>query len=97
MNRMHDWTLRSILYEWEQARVTFSLQWREEDTMALVAEGVSDLHIPHLKQWGPSVSINEVRESCDGSIGSRALEIEMQTGDVIKIEAADFAFPRSRA
>ena len=90
---MHDWILLSILYEWEAARVTISLQWREEAVLPLIAEGVSDLHIPKLKEWGSSVSINEVRAPSNGAIGSHTLEIEMQTGDVIKIEAARFAFP----
>lgn len=91
--QMHDWVLLSVLYEWKTARVTLSLKWRADGLMLLVADGVSNVRIPQLKPWGPSVSINKVRGPTEEAAGRHRLEIEMQTGDLIEIEAASFAFP----
>jgi hypothetical protein len=90
---MHDWGLRSVLFDWKTGRVTLSLRWDGSDKM-LVARGVTDLHVPQLKDWGPSVHVNGVKgptATIDG--GQQILEIEMQTGDVIRIVAASFEIP----
>jgi hypothetical protein len=60
---------------------------------SLQAEGVSHLEVPRLNPWGPSVSVNEVRGPTTNANESQAIEIEMQSGDVIKITAKSFAFP----
>lgn len=91
---MHDWGLRSVLFDWETGRVTLSLRWDGSDKV-LVASGVTDLHVPQLKGWGPSVYVLGVigpAATIDG--GQQALEIEMQTGDVIRIVAASFEIPK---
>jgi len=61
----------------------------------VVADGVFDLHVPQVKDWGPSVSVNNVRGPLNGAAGRKRLEIEMQSGDVIVIEAAAFDFPQT--
>jgi hypothetical protein len=90
---MHDWTLLSILYEWKAARVTLSLRTEGPEQLLIVADGVSHLHIPQTKPWGPSVSVNKLHELPASSDKGRKLEIEMQSGDVIQIEAEIFNFP----
>ena len=49
--------------------------------------GVSALHIPRDNPWGASVSINSICRGRDG-----LFEIEIQSGDVIRIAATDWAF-----
>jgi hypothetical protein len=61
----------------------------------LTAHGVCELHVPRLNDWGPSVSVNEVFGPSDGASGRRELEVEMQSGDRIRIVAASFDFPQA--
>lgn len=89
---MHDWTLTTILYEWESAKATLSFRGPRRQSAVIVAGDVSDLEIPHANQWGPSVSVNEVHGPA--TVGKRRrLEIEMQSGDVITITAGSFSLP----
>lgn len=95
MSRMHEWVLLSVDLVWESARATFSFETPESGAASLVAEGVTDLHVPQMKPWGPSVHVNEVRESSVPPGNRRKLEIEMQSGDVIAVSAAAFVFPKA--
>jgi hypothetical protein len=90
---MHDWTFRSAQYDWEEARAVFVFKGYKS-TNILVAQGVSDLHIPQMNEWGPSVSVNEATET-DVGAGSKKLTIEMQSGDTITVMAKSFSFERS--
>ncbi len=92
---MHDWTMLSILFEWKTASVTVSLQTPKSDVVEIIAREVSDLHVPQMKEWGPSVSVNQLRGPVSLEKGKFNLEIEMQSGDVISIEASEFKFPQS--
>ncbi len=83
----------SILFEWKVARVTVTLRTSKSEVVAIVANGVSDLRIPQMKEWGPSVSVNQIRGPFRLENGRHKLEIEMQSGDVILIDASDFKFP----
>jgi hypothetical protein len=90
---MHDWTLISVQFKWKAGRVVLSFRTPEAEVSSLVAEGVFDLHVPQKKDWGPSVSVNEIRGPSGNMSGRQKLEIEMQSGDVIEIEAVSFEFP----
>jgi hypothetical protein len=90
---MHDWTLLSISLEWENGATVLSFRRNGPQLVSVRAEGVSNLVIPRLNEWGPSVSVNEVRGPEKDLAGQQTLEIEMQSGDVIKITAMSFAFP----
>jgi hypothetical protein len=92
---MHDWTLVSIYFEWESGCVTLELRTDGSKSAKLTAHGVCELHLPRLNDWGPSVSVNRVFGPSDGGSGRRKLEIEMQSGDRIRIIAASFAFPQA--
>lgn len=89
---MHDWTLATIMYEWETAKATLCFLGPRHRSAVVVAEGVSHLDIPQTNCWGPSVSVNELRGPT-GNGKQRRLEIEMQSGDVIAITARSFALP----
>jgi len=93
MNTMHDWTLKSILYEWKPARVTIIFGNLQAQGAQLVAEDVVDLHVPQRKEWGPSVSVNKLIGPSDLESGARKLTLEMQSGDVITITAGAFDLP----
>jgi hypothetical protein len=91
---MHDWTLLSIFFEWEAGQVTLSFKSHAGDR-TLVARSVADLHVPQLKKWGPSVSVNEVKGPVATGNGLQEIAIEMQSGDVIKIIATSFQMPQA--
>lgn len=94
---MHEWVLISVLFEWETGRVTLSFDTDEAGLVSIIAESVSDLHVPQMNDWGGSVHVNEVRGPSDLENGRRKLEIEMQSGDVIRIEAVMFHLPPAEA
>jgi len=54
---------------------------------ALVFSGVTELHIPREQLWGASVAINAVRET-----GPERFEVELQSGDVLRVHAASWNF-----
>jgi len=92
---MHDWTLVSILFEWKSARVILEFRTGGSKSEKLMAHGVFELHAPRFNDWGPSVSVNKVTGPSDNAPGRRALEIEMQSGDHIRIVAKSFDIPQS--
>jgi hypothetical protein len=92
---MHDWTLVSILFEWKCGCVTLEFRTDGSNSTKLTAHGVCELHVPRLNDWGPSVSVNRVFGPSDGASGRRELEIEMQSGDRIRIAAASIDVPQS--
>jgi hypothetical protein len=93
MTSLHDWTLKSILYEWKLARVTIVFDNLRALDARVVANGVVDLHIPQRREWGPSASVNKLIGPSEMEAGSRRLTIEMQSGDAITITAATFDLP----
>jgi hypothetical protein len=90
---MHDWTLVAVLFEWETAQVTVSFS-SHTGSPVLVARSVVDLRITQSNEWGPSVSVNKVKGPFDTDNGLQSIEIEMQSGDIIKIIAASFEMPK---
>lgn len=90
---LHDWTLLKIDFDWKSARVRFEFEDSKFDRRLLVAEGVRELRIPKLNEWGPSVSVNEVSEVEVAPTAGRCLHIEMQSGDVIHVVAQQILFP----
>src|SRR5215469_6118687 len=92
MTKMHDWTLLSIHFEWKTAVVRLSFR-DNRSPVSVLAEGVVDLHVPQVREWGPSVSVNKVRGPSNETNRLSKLEIEMQSGDVITIVASSFVLP----
>ena len=88
MDRMHDWTLSGISFEWRSARASLEFEDAEAKKRTLTAEQVRLLEVPRENGWGPSVSVNEAREEPGPDGAGCMLRIEMQSGDVIRIWAA---------
>src|SRR5262249_35831642 len=93
MSLMHEWILLSIAFEWEAGRLALTFDTHPAGIVKLVAEGVVDLYVPQAKPWGPTVHVKGVRQLPARAKHRGKLEIEMQSGDIIKITAASFVFP----
>jgi len=97
MTKMHEWILVSLFFEWETGSLTVIFDSHEHGLTSLIAEGVCELFVPRMSSWGPSVSVNSVEGPLNVANGRQRLEIEMQSGDTIKIEAKSFDLPASAA
>jgi hypothetical protein len=75
---LHDATLIELKVDWARARVVISVK-RMDRRMRFTLERVSRVECPHEEPWGPSASINAACATVDG------VELEMQSGDVIRI------------
>ncbi|GAB2538996.1 hypothetical protein [Rufibacter soli] len=88
-NSLHDSSIKEISIDWERKILTIeisttALSFPEIRRALIKAENVTSLLCPMKSPWGKSESINEVKQ-----IGEK-LEIEMQSGDTIVIEATLF-------
>ena len=92
---LHDWTLVSIDTNWLEGRVAISIVNPDHETVSLLAQQFSDLKITKREEWGESVSINKVQGPNILENGNNIIFIEMQSGDVLTIEAASFNFPEN--
>lgn len=91
---LHDATLERVELVWDSGQALVHLR---ADTGALMIRALRTKRVEcsRLEPWGSSVSVNEVRgpaRSPDGS-GQR-LELEMQSGDLIVLEADEFVLAR---
>lgn len=91
---MHDWTLTTLLFEWQHARVTLTLRTPDSETAVLLATQVVNLSVPKRDPWGPSVSVHEIVGPAPRADGYETLCIRMQSGDAIEITAGGFTLPR---
>lgn len=89
---MHDWTLISLFIEWKDAIATVKLQAGVGEKN-LIASGLTNILIPKKDDWGSSTSINEIIGPLALANGLQLVEIQMQSGDMIRIEAKSFHFP----
>lgn len=86
---MHDWTLVTISFTWKPGTVRLVFRDLSSQVVTLVGENVSSLRIPHIQEWGPSESVNEVTGPID--VGNlKQLLLKMQSGDVIEVTARSF-------
>ncbi|MCL7423218.1 MAG: hypothetical protein M8364_20220 [Methylobacter sp.] len=90
---MHDWTLVSILVDWIKGTVTVTFKNYESNLVMLIADGLINLHIPKHEEWGESISINEVTGPILLNNGNYYLELEIQSGDKIELEAKSIKMP----
>ena len=84
--RLHDATLENIRLDWKAGTILLNLQVGSAayDVGIIKAEGVTDLICPRLMPWGPSNSVNSI--SAKDIPGGKLIEVEMQSGDLIKIQ-----------
>lgn len=92
-NLLHDWTLLRVEFDWRLASVTIEFEDLTFARQTLIAEGVQELRVPKMNEWGPSISVNEIVEVDAPTGRGRCLDIEMQSGDVIRIVAKKIVLP----
>lgn len=83
---LHDATLSAIYVSWEAERCDIRLLPVGMPPHLLVFEGFTSIELPRRESWGPSSSVNSVKEM-DGQF-----QIELQSGDTIRVEAPHWAF-----
>jgi hypothetical protein len=88
---LHDATLKSVHFEWENARalLTFKIAVAAHAVTVVEAEGVTILKCPRLLPWGPSSSVNST--ALETLVDGQSLIVEMQSGDVIEIRCREVA------
>ncbi len=84
---IHDATLSDIHVSWKIGRCELHLLPVGLAPHLLVFEGFTSIEIPRRESWGPSSSVNQVVE-----VGGGQFEIELQSGDMIRIHAAHWSF-----
>jgi hypothetical protein len=84
---LHDATLKAVRLAWAEGRCVLELSSSEAPSCELIFTGVSELHVPRHYPWGRAVSINAVRRVKDNTF-----EVEVQSGDVLRIEASAWSF-----
>jgi hypothetical protein len=91
MMQFHDWTLADVVFDWARARVAVALIGPSSARCVLLAEDVSSLEVPRKNPWGRSVSVNSIFIAGMPDRDEQSLEIEMQSGDVIRVNAKKIA------
>jgi hypothetical protein len=89
---LHDATLLRVECRWEDGCFYVYLRTGISacPEVQIVATGGRRLDCPRMHPWGPSVSVNEVRGPTELAEKLQRLEIEMQSGDVIVLDAEEF-------
>ena len=84
--QFHDWTLLEVVFHWAQASVAVTLDGPSSQCVVLAAD-VSLLEVPRENPWGRSVSVYSffIADILKG--GEKSLQIEMQSGDIIRVNA----------
>lgn len=90
---MHDWRLVSILIDWGKGIVTITFKDCKSKEVTLVASGFTDLHIPKQEKWGESISVNRMAGPILLESGNYYVELEIQSGDKLYLEAKSIQVP----
>jgi hypothetical protein len=85
--QLHDASLLEIRVNWSQHTAGFFFQMAAGKRAEILFEGVRSIELPHENPWGPSDSVNSVR-----ALRPRIFEIEMQSGDILRIHAVSWIF-----
>lgn len=90
---LHDATLVAMELRWSSGDGILRIRTGDptRPLRVVVASGVRRLGWDRHMPWGFSDSINEVRGPVTAADGTSVLEIEMQSGDVIRVEAVAFS------
>ena len=84
--RLHDFALEAVHVEWPRAVCTLRVLGASE-AADLVFGGFTELVAPRVQPWGPSSLINCVLEE-----GPGRFQVELQSGDVLRINAATWTY-----
>lgn len=99
---LHDSVVERVLVEHAVPRVTVTLRvvYRPNGGrhVDLVAHNWTRLSCPRVQPWGRSMEtqVNEVRGPVGVADGSVRIAVELQTGDIIEIEAESFELREDR-
>lgn len=88
---LHDATLLGLTVDWKDGRAEVTFRVHPDSLVRLVGQGAVRVSVTRDQPWGPSDSVNEIRWSNGVNVGGSVLEIEIQSGDVILIEARQFS------
>lgn len=88
---MHDWTLVSLFVNWKDSSLIIKLLNNNSLPVDIVLEGIKSVSIPKWDEWGESISINTFNVIDDSTY--KTMEIEMQSGDIIKAIAENISIP----
>lgn len=88
---MHDWTLVSLLIDWKKSSLVIKLLNNNSMPVDIILKGIKFVSIPKWDEWGESVSVNKFTLTDDSTY--KNIEIEMQSGDIIKAIADDISMP----
>ncbi len=80
---LHDSTLVSVQFIWTEGTCKVALGRGDLPGCLLSFSGVSNLTMSRTLPWGPSRSINSITR-----ISNSRFEIEMQSGDLIQMDAS---------
>ena len=84
---LHDASLALVHISWEAARCELRLRPVGLPVHLLVFERFTHLEFPRREVWGPSSSINTLMQAQEG-----IFEIELQSGDTIRVAAPYWSF-----
>jgi hypothetical protein len=90
---LHDCPLTSLNIDWTSGVLTIHLQRHVEPEDLIQAVGLKRFSLSRLEEWGPSGCIDELTRLSRTSDGLQAIEIRMQSGDVIEIVAEGIQLP----
>ena len=84
---LHDATLVDIEVDWEDGTCLLNFRTQERPNCALLFSGFSNIAVPRQLSWGMSSSVLAVKNT------NNVYEVEMQSGDTIRVEALSCRFP----
>jgi hypothetical protein len=87
---LHDATLVAVRVIWADGTCIVEVDHGTLGICVLTFSAMSHLTLPRKQSWGRSVSINSFSMPSSGQY-----EIEMQSGDLIRIEAAEMTLATS--
>lgn len=87
---LHDSTLISLEVDWPAHTAIIKFRTYPDKILTLSMSGLKLVSAPYEAPWGPSVSVNEIRHKMKSN--QMCIEIEMQSGDTINIEAAQVSW-----
>jgi hypothetical protein len=90
---MHDWSLISIHIDWIQSNLKIHLKNTQSEDKIYLVEKFTAFNLSRKNEWGESISINQILNYSTLLNGNIYLKIEIQSGDILEIEAKKIQLP----
>lgn len=92
LDKLHDFVLKSLNFNWEIACLNLNIQSSESNQLLLITfKNVSYLNINQLNEWGKSVYINDFIDKKINE-SKRQFTLNMQSGDKLNVIYETFDF-----